>query len=83
MPINIFFFRDCGASVELLTPRQIKAQFPWINTDGVALGSYGMYYACSCYCIIHVHIHMQMIVFVNKCDEICKIRQMSQSAKFR
>ncbi|XP_072015362.1 FAD-dependent oxidoreductase domain-containing protein 1-like [Amphiura filiformis] len=34
--------KDCGASVELLTPRQIKAKFPWINTDGVALGSYGL-----------------------------------------
>lgn len=32
---------DCGARVQLLTPKQLKRKFPWISTDGVALGSYG------------------------------------------
>lgn len=25
----------------LLSPAQLKEKFPWINTDGVALASYG------------------------------------------
>ncbi|GCB64131.1 hypothetical protein scyTo_0004549 [Scyliorhinus torazame] len=31
-----------GAAVTLLTPQQIQRKFPWINTDGVALASYGL-----------------------------------------
>ena len=34
-------FRECGAKVELLTAKQLKRKFPWLNTDGIALGSYG------------------------------------------
>ena len=33
--------RECGAKVELLTSKRLKYKFPWLNTDGIALGSYG------------------------------------------
>ncbi len=33
---------ELGAFVELYTPDKLKSKFPWINTDGVALGSYGV-----------------------------------------
>lgn len=31
-----------GASVDLLDPAALRARFPWIATDGVALGSHGV-----------------------------------------
>ncbi|XP_072094519.1 FAD-dependent oxidoreductase domain-containing protein 1 isoform X3 [Mobula birostris] len=31
-----------GAAVTLLTPQQLQRKFPWINTDGIALASYGL-----------------------------------------
>ncbi|XP_053187904.1 FAD-dependent oxidoreductase domain-containing protein 1 isoform X2 [Scomber japonicus] len=34
--------REAGAKVSLLSPTQLKEKFPWINTDGVALASYGL-----------------------------------------
>ncbi|XP_070773316.1 FAD-dependent oxidoreductase domain-containing protein 1 [Enoplosus armatus] len=34
--------RYAGAKVSLLSPTQLKERFPWINTDGVALASYGL-----------------------------------------
>lgn len=34
--------RNAGAQVSLLSPTQLKEKFPWINTDGVALASYGL-----------------------------------------
>ncbi|XP_036379575.1 FAD-dependent oxidoreductase domain-containing protein 1 [Megalops cyprinoides] len=34
--------RHVGAKVTLLSPTQLKEKFPWINTDGVALASYGL-----------------------------------------
>ncbi|KAG7484488.1 hypothetical protein MATL_G00049910 [Megalops atlanticus] len=34
--------RHAGAKVTLLSPTQLKEKFPWINTDGVALASYGL-----------------------------------------
>ncbi|KAG7515237.1 FAD-dependent oxidoreductase domain-containing protein 1 [Solea senegalensis] len=34
--------RDAGAKVSLLSPTQLKEKFPWINTDGVVLASYGL-----------------------------------------
>ncbi|XP_054481921.1 FAD-dependent oxidoreductase domain-containing protein 1 [Anoplopoma fimbria] len=34
--------RSAGAKVSLLSPTQLKQKFPWINTDGVALASYGL-----------------------------------------
>ncbi|KAI4790906.1 hypothetical protein KUCAC02_034327 [Chaenocephalus aceratus] len=33
--------RSFGAHVSLLSATQLKEKFPWINTDGVALASYG------------------------------------------
>ncbi|KAG8434642.1 hypothetical protein GDO86_012850 [Hymenochirus boettgeri] len=33
--------REQGAQVLLMSPTQLKEKFPWINTDGVALASYG------------------------------------------
>lgn len=34
--------RSHGAQVCLLSPTQLKEKFPWINTDGVVLASYGL-----------------------------------------
>lgn len=34
--------RYAGAQVTLLSPTQLKERFPWVNTDGVALASYGL-----------------------------------------
>ncbi|XP_033490572.2 FAD-dependent oxidoreductase domain-containing protein 1 [Epinephelus lanceolatus] len=34
--------RSAGAKVSLLSPTQVKEKFPWINTDSVALASYGL-----------------------------------------
>ncbi|CAG2104745.1 unnamed protein product [Medioppia subpectinata] len=33
---------DLGAYVELYTPDRLKEKFPWLNTDGIAIGSYGV-----------------------------------------
>ncbi|XP_065890055.1 FAD-dependent oxidoreductase domain-containing protein 1-like isoform X2 [Dysidea avara] len=41
MEENHKLHRDHGASVELLSPNQIQTKFPYINTDGIALGSFG------------------------------------------
>ena len=30
-----------GAKVELMTAKRLKRRFPWINTEGIAMGSYG------------------------------------------
>ncbi|XP_067139915.1 FAD-dependent oxidoreductase domain-containing protein 1 isoform X2 [Centruroides vittatus] len=34
--------KDLGAKVELLTAKQLKENFPWLNTDGIAIGSLGL-----------------------------------------
>ncbi|AWO99705.1 putative FAD-dependent oxidoreductase domain-containing protein 1 [Scophthalmus maximus] len=34
--------RNAGAKVSLLSPTQLKEKFPWLNTDDVALASYGL-----------------------------------------
>ncbi|NWV67464.1 FXRD1 protein, partial [Malurus elegans] len=34
--------REEGAKVILLSPTQLKAKFPWINTEDVAVASYGL-----------------------------------------
>uniref|UniRef100_A0A3Q1EFR3 FAD-dependent oxidoreductase domain-containing protein 1 n=1 Tax=Acanthochromis polyacanthus TaxID=80966 RepID=A0A3Q1EFR3_9TELE len=34
--------RYAGAKVSLLSPTQLKQKFPWLNTDGVVLASYGL-----------------------------------------
>ena len=34
--------REEGAKVALLSPSQLKAKFPWINTENVAVASYGL-----------------------------------------
>lgn len=34
--------RYAGAKVSLLSSTQVKEKFPWINTDGVVLASYGL-----------------------------------------
>uniref|UniRef100_A0A3B4WV82 FAD-dependent oxidoreductase domain-containing protein 1 n=1 Tax=Seriola lalandi dorsalis TaxID=1841481 RepID=A0A3B4WV82_SERLL len=40
--ISIQIFKYAGAKVSLLSPTQLKDKFPWINTDGVVLASYGL-----------------------------------------
>ncbi|XP_032905856.1 FAD-dependent oxidoreductase domain-containing protein 1 [Amblyraja radiata] len=42
MAENYRIQRDEGAAVTLLTPQQLQRKFPWINTEGVALASYGL-----------------------------------------
>ncbi|XP_059617083.1 FAD-dependent oxidoreductase domain-containing protein 1-like [Phlebotomus argentipes] len=33
---------ELGARNEILTPEKMKRKFPWINTDGIALGCHGL-----------------------------------------
>nr|KAF6403383.1 FAD dependent oxidoreductase domain containing 1 [Molossus molossus] len=42
MENNVKVQRQEGAKVCLMSPEQLRNKFPWINTDGVALGSYGL-----------------------------------------
>ncbi|NXB00755.1 FXRD1 protein, partial [Cnemophilus loriae] len=39
---TVRFQRDEGAQVTLLSPTQLKEKFPWINTEDVAVASYGL-----------------------------------------
>lgn len=39
--VHFFFCRNAGAQVSLLSPTQVKENFPWMNTTGVALASHG------------------------------------------
>ncbi|XP_036210149.1 FAD-dependent oxidoreductase domain-containing protein 1 isoform X5 [Myotis myotis] len=41
MENNVKVQRQEGAKVCLMSPEQLQNKFPWINTDGVALASYG------------------------------------------
>lgn len=34
--------RECGLNVELLDVDVLSRRFPWLNTDGLAIGSYGL-----------------------------------------
>jgi hypothetical protein len=40
-PLNINFSRSLGAKIKLFSPYKLKEKFPWINTDGVELASFG------------------------------------------
>ncbi|XP_037697835.1 FAD-dependent oxidoreductase domain-containing protein 1 [Choloepus didactylus] len=42
MESNVKMQRQEGAKVCLMSPEQLQNKFPWINTEGVALASYGM-----------------------------------------
>lgn len=42
MENNVKVQRQEGAQVCLMSPEQLRNKFPWINTDGVALASYGL-----------------------------------------
>lgn len=42
MEENYSMQRSAGANVVLLSPTQVKEKFPWINTEGVVLASYGL-----------------------------------------
>ncbi|XP_002754618.1 FAD-dependent oxidoreductase domain-containing protein 1 isoform X2 [Callithrix jacchus] len=42
MENNVKVQRQEGAKVCLMSPDQLRNKFPWINTEGVALASYGM-----------------------------------------
>lgn len=39
---NSLLQRSLGAKNECLTARQLKEKFPWLNTDGIALGCHGL-----------------------------------------
>ncbi|NWH41561.1 FXRD1 protein, partial [Chloropsis hardwickii] len=39
---TVQFQRDEGVQVTLLSPTQLKEKFPWINTEDVAVASYGL-----------------------------------------
>ncbi|XP_015277992.1 PREDICTED: FAD-dependent oxidoreductase domain-containing protein 1 [Gekko japonicus] len=39
---NVKIQRAEAAEVSLLSPAQLQKKFPWLNTDGVALASYGL-----------------------------------------
>jgi len=40
LKVNQAVQADCGAATRLMTPDQIKAQFPFYHVDGVAMGSF-------------------------------------------
>ncbi|XP_066115775.1 FAD-dependent oxidoreductase domain-containing protein 1 isoform X3 [Saccopteryx bilineata] len=42
MENNVKVQRQEGAKVCLMSPEQLRNKFPWINTEGVALASYGL-----------------------------------------
>ncbi|KAM5226175.1 FAD-dependent oxidoreductase domain-containing protein 1 isoform 3-T3 [Hipposideros larvatus] len=42
MENNVKMQRQEGAKVCLMSPEQLQNKFPWINTEGVALASYGL-----------------------------------------
>ncbi|XP_012789423.1 FAD-dependent oxidoreductase domain-containing protein 1 isoform X1 [Sorex araneus] len=42
MERNVRVQRQEGAKICLMSPEQLQAKFPWINTQGVALASYGL-----------------------------------------
>ncbi|XP_023390499.1 FAD-dependent oxidoreductase domain-containing protein 1 isoform X3 [Pteropus vampyrus] len=42
MENNVKMQRQEGAKVCLMSPEQLRNKFPWINTEGVALASYGL-----------------------------------------
>ncbi|KAF7650339.1 hypothetical protein LDENG_00127520, partial [Lucifuga dentata] len=42
MEENYSIQRNAGAKVSLLSPTQLKEKFPWVNTEGVVLASYGL-----------------------------------------
>ncbi|XP_038609344.1 FAD-dependent oxidoreductase domain-containing protein 1 isoform X1 [Tachyglossus aculeatus] len=42
MENNVRVQRQEGAQVRLLSPEQLRKKFPWLNTEGVALASYGL-----------------------------------------
>uniref|UniRef100_F7HSU5 FAD-dependent oxidoreductase domain-containing protein 1 n=1 Tax=Macaca mulatta TaxID=9544 RepID=F7HSU5_MACMU len=42
MESNVKVQKQEGAKVCLMSPDQLRNKFPWINTEGVALASYGM-----------------------------------------
>ena len=35
-------FRSLGAKLKLMTPTMLKEKFPWLSTDGIAIGCYGI-----------------------------------------
>ncbi|XP_023557269.1 FAD-dependent oxidoreductase domain-containing protein 1 [Octodon degus] len=39
---NVKMQRQEGAKICLMSPEQLRKKFPWINTEGVALASFGM-----------------------------------------
>ena len=73
--------RRQGAEVELLEPSQLKAKFPYMNTDGVALGSLGVcvcVWMCVCVCgcgcgyvCVDVCVCVWMWVWVCVCGCVC------------
>ena len=32
---------QCGAKIDILDPENLKSKFPWLNIDGITLGSFG------------------------------------------
>ena len=32
---------QCGAKIDILDPANLKTKFPWLNIDGITLGSFG------------------------------------------
>jgi len=40
--IEFLIFRKLGAKNELLTAEKLKQKFPWLNTNGIALGCHGL-----------------------------------------
>lgn len=42
MEKNVRLQRQEGAKIYLMSPEQLQNKFPWINTEGVALASYGL-----------------------------------------
>ena len=53
-----FMCRSFGVEVVLLTPEELQKRFPWLNTDGVALASLGMYVSTCTHVYVYIHTYL-------------------------
>lgn len=67
--MTLFVSREEGAKVALLSPSQLKAKFPWINTENVAVASYGRGRAVGGDAAVPVCHHICHCVYLHRAGE--------------